>query len=658
MYTYLMMTTGPKVGASVLLHETFEPIRLGRQGDCQLQLEDPLCSRHHAEIWYENGHWHVRDLSRNGTFVNGQRITQHVLRDGDTIRMGQIEFAFHESDQPPTTVERLELGGPPVTESPPEDEQTLQASLSGLSAAAADYKELNRLATRILQGIGHEVPDWEPLILEFMRNRLGAARAAWFEVDENFQLIPRKLEPPRQPRPELSASLKYLLLSEGRAVWTSHQSPTDARRAAQHPHGTSDALWAPLALHGEIVGVLYAGLEIGLFRQSHFDLILALAVLASEALRLEVDSLASAAAQRLDVPLAAWPDQLPGTSPAVERLRSQLADAAQKPVVALRGEPGCELPVAVKLLHASRRASGAPLLVVSAAALNAAAGDDSLAAPKSASTTWQAPALTPVMAQQVQQRLATAQGTGVDPASRLFSRRLWRLLRRGRGSGAVLWLTQLERLTPAAQKRLLQVLHLVEQSPPASVPIEQQPLAPPEATAALTTPPRFWLALSTNAANPLPLLPELSAALTHRWIEVPPLRERTVDLEPWLDWCLTALRAELGRPQLFITPTARATLLARRWPGNVAEMQAVLKAAALRSEGDAVDVPHLDPAGTATEGPYDTLQWSTWEHRLIEAALHQSGGNIAEAARLLGIGRATLYRKLEAKDSPALDEDQ
>ena len=71
-----------------------------------------------------------------------------------------------------------------------------------------------------------------------------------------------------------------------------------------------------------------------------------------------------------------------------------------------------------------------------------------------------------------------------------------------------------------------------------------------------------------------------------------------------------------------------------------------------------MDVPHLDPAGTATEGPYDTLQWSTWEHRLIEAALHQSGGNIAEAARLLGIGRATLYRKLEAKDSPALDEDQ
>lgn len=657
MYTYLMMTSGPKVGVSVLLRETFEPIRIGRQGDCQLQLEDPLCSRHHAEIWFQDGHWYLRDLSRNGTFVNGLRITEQVLSDGDTVRMGQIEFSFHESDQPPTTVERLELGGPPPVESPQEDEQTLQASLSGLSAAALDYKELNRLAARILQGIGHEVPDWEPLALEFMRSRLGAARAAWFEVDENFQLIPRKLDPPRQPRPELSASLKYLLLSEGRAVWTSHQSPTDARRAAQRSHGTSDALWAPLALHGEIVGVLYAALEIGQFRQSHFDLILALAVMASEALRLEVESLAAAATQRANIALAAWPDQLPGTSPAMERLRSVLADATHKPVVALRGEPGCELPVAVKLLHASRRASGAPLLVVSADALNPAAADESSSPVKPNAPTRQAPALTPSLAQQAQQQVARPRGAGVEANTLLFSRRLWRLLRRGRGSGAVVWLTNLQKLSPAAQKRLLQVLHLAERSP-ASVPIEQTPLAPPEAASAITTPPRFWLAVSVDSADQLPLLPELAAALAPHWIEVPSLRERTADLEPWLECCLTALREELGQPQLFVTPAARATLLAQSWPGNVAQLQAVLKAAALRSEGDAVDVPHLDPSSSPTEGLYDTLQWSTWEHRLIDAALHQSGGNIAEAARLLGIGRATLYRKLEAKDSPALDDDQ
>src|SRR5690606_7434054 len=112
------------------------------------------------------------------------------------------------------------------------------------------------------------------------------------------------------------------------------------------------ALWAPIAMHGEIIGVLYAGVEIGQFRQSHFDLMAALARLVSESLRLDVENLAFQASQSSDIALAAWPDQLPGTSRASERLRSHLTDATMQPVVALRGEPGLELPTAVKLLHA------------------------------------------------------------------------------------------------------------------------------------------------------------------------------------------------------------------------------------------------------------------------------------------------------------------
>ncbi len=665
MYTYLTMISGPKVGASVLLHETAGRFRLGRQTDCAIQLEDPLCSRHHAEIWFDSGHWHIRDLSRNGTFVADQRITEHTLRDGEVIRMGKLEFAFHQSDQPPTTVEKLELGRSttPVLDLDREDEQTLQASLSSLSMAALDYKELNRLASHILPRIGNEVPDWEHLVLEFIRARLGAARAAWVEVGENFQLIPRRLDPLRQSLPELSTSLKYLLLSDGRVVWASRQSPADARtprRAAG-----SDALWAPIAMHGEIIGVLYAGVEIGQFRQSHFDLMAALARLVSESLRLDVENLAFQASQSSDIALAAWPDQLPGTSRASERLRSHLTDATMQPVVALRGEPGLELPTAVKLLHAGRRASGVPLLVVSAEALNAALRDEAAPAAHAAVTAGGAAA-----SLSLQQNadipspgaLGTAAGPAMgegSPPSLLFSRRLWWLLERGRGSGAVLWLTHLQRLSPGAQKRLAQVLHRAEELPPASVPIEQQPLAPVEPTAGVAEPARFWLALSLEApaSHELPLIPELVAALEDAWITIPPLRERTEDLEPWLDQCLERLRHELGRPRLFLNPAARAALLARHWPGNVAELQSVVRVAALRCGGDAVDVAHLDPSGATAQTPYDTLQWSTWERRLVDAALHQSGGNIAEAARLLGIGRATLYRKLESRDGSAAEDD-
>ena len=48
----------------------------------------------------QNGAWRVRDAgSRNGTFVNGQKIDEAVMADGHYLRVGSTEFAFHESEQ-------------------------------------------------------------------------------------------------------------------------------------------------------------------------------------------------------------------------------------------------------------------------------------------------------------------------------------------------------------------------------------------------------------------------------------------------------------------------------------------------------------------------------------------------------------------------------
>jgi Nif-specific regulatory protein len=48
----------------------------------------------------------------------------------------------------------------------------------------------------------------------------------------------------------------------------------------------------------------------------------------------------------------------------------------------------------------------------------------------------------------------------------------------------------------------------------------------------------------------------------------------------------------------------------------------------------------------------DTLRIEDWERKLVTEALQRSGGNVPEAAKLLGIGRATLYRKIEQYDIP------
>jgi hypothetical protein len=75
-----------------------EPALIGRLPDCAVALTDPQVSRHHAEIRYDERGYHVVDLdSMNGIEVNGVRVRDHLLRDGDVIRVGATEMRYEES---------------------------------------------------------------------------------------------------------------------------------------------------------------------------------------------------------------------------------------------------------------------------------------------------------------------------------------------------------------------------------------------------------------------------------------------------------------------------------------------------------------------------------------------------------------------------------
>jgi hypothetical protein len=70
-------------------------VRIGRQADNDLVVTDPGVSRHHAEVTSERGTCALRDLgSTNGTLVNGTRVSEHVLRDGDRVQIGSSVIEF------------------------------------------------------------------------------------------------------------------------------------------------------------------------------------------------------------------------------------------------------------------------------------------------------------------------------------------------------------------------------------------------------------------------------------------------------------------------------------------------------------------------------------------------------------------------------------
>jgi DNA-binding NtrC family response regulator len=103
-----------------------------------------------------------------------------------------------------------------------------------------------------------------------------------------------------------------------------------------------------------------------------------------------------------------------------------------------------------------------------------------------------------------------------------------------------------------------------------------------------------------------------------------------------------------------IAPDTLARLTAHSWPGNVRELQNVIERAFALSAADTISVEDLPPAlagvgfaapTLAADGELPTLQQA--ERRLITEALRKSGGNKNEAARLLGIDRQRLYRKIE-----------
>jgi DNA-binding SARP family transcriptional activator len=81
-------------------------LTIGRQaGNDIVLLADMRASRHHAEIQERDGEWIIRDLrSRNGTILNGQRITESILRAGDEIRIGSSVFRFVVDHDPMATM--------------------------------------------------------------------------------------------------------------------------------------------------------------------------------------------------------------------------------------------------------------------------------------------------------------------------------------------------------------------------------------------------------------------------------------------------------------------------------------------------------------------------------------------------------------------------
>src|SRR6266446_2515680 len=159
-------------------------------------------------------------------------------------------------------------------------------------------------------------------------------------------------------------------------------------------------------------------------------------------------------------------------------------------------------------------------------------------------------------------------------------------------------------------------------------------------------------------------------------ITLPPLRERPEDIHPLVIYFLEHYKQKTGRFISGISKTALQALMTYEWPGNVRELENAIERAVIIASGRQIELEDLpeaigktvlqdrdrikvERAKAASEGRTTTFEVTVpssmdeIERAAIEATLDYTRGDKSHAARALGIGRKTLYRKLEQYNGKA-----
>ena len=139
-------------------------------------------------------------------------------------------------------------------------------------------------------------------------------------------------------------------------------------------------------------------------------------------------------------------------------------------------------------------------------------------------------------------------------------------------------------------------------------------------------------------------------------LELPPLRARGGDVLLLAQHFLAKLAAQTGKRVVGLSPEAAERLLAYAWPGNVRELQNCMERAVALTQFERVAVDDLPEkirayrrshVLVASDDPSELVSLDEVERRYILRVMEAVGGNKTLAAQVLGIGRKTLYRKLE-----------
>jgi transcriptional regulator with GAF, ATPase, and Fis domain len=598
---YLLMNAGLRAGSRYRLEESGQN-HLGRDWDCRVVLNDPQCSRVHASIYMQEGAWWIRDnASSNGTYVNGQRIDEAQLAEGHQVQLGSSRFTFctsHGSDAAADASDEQATHQTLILDERFNSSETGQYTLEFLSEqrSGGDFFFLFQLSVKLLSV---DKPDEVvSLCVSRLLERTEASVAGFMWLTDRGQLQPRVVFPVDESgKLTLDDKLTKRVVEHKHLIRVEHGT-------GESDTGFADSLCLPLIKDEEVVGALHLYRQNSSFNDDQVKLASSVANIMIRSLqRANRQATIEADRQRLAF-ASADSNELIGQSEPMQTLKSKIRRVARASgCVLIRGESGSGKELVSRALHRSSNRADRPMLSVNCAAIPRDLMESQLFGHKKGAFTS-----------------ADSDHIGWFQQADL----------------GTLFLDEVGELTLEGQAKLLRIL-------------EGHPFLPVGGSQELTVDVRVICATNRDLhefVKEKKFREDLYYRLSVFELVIPPLRDRGGDLRLLIDHFLQHFRQQHGRPNLQLSDEALARMLSFQWPGNVRQLRNVIDSAVVMAETDEISIDDLGIRENLA-GDLESLKIDYWERKLIKEALVRSGNNVPRAADLLGISRATLYRKID-----------
>lgn len=622
---------------------------IGRDASNRIILREEKCSRRQCELSCDAEQWMVRDLnSRNGTRVNGDRIADRApMNDGDVIRIGEMELLFTTDISKPLDQAVLGLEFEPQVSDDTSDEtgpQILERKSNSrflteslIHSGGRDWSvrgafaALYQLVVRMVSATS--LRDLSETVLEQLLQSVNADIGAvlLFPPDVTDRTDPNGLRiisyraPDEAPYHKVSTALSRLALTEREAILALDLGKPSTENEFQtlNDMRAQSVICAPIREGDLIRGLLHLYSLDTVNSLDAEKLEYALAVADQFAITLpnlsEKDHLTGELERAFDANrslrrLLEIESDLIGNSRSMQSLRDTIARVASSDATSLvRGESGVGKELVARAIHFNSNRREKPFVCMNCAALTESLLESELFGHERGSFTG-------ATDKKIGKFEQADQGT--------------------------LFLDEVGEMPLSIQAKFLRVL-------------EGHPFERVGGNTSINVDVRVVAATNRDleaAVEDGDFRKDLFFRLQILELEAPPLREHSSDVPALANHFLERCCLRIGHPKLTLSKAAIKKLTRHEWPGNVRELRNVIERAVVLCDGAEIleqDIRLMstaEPRAWLAEDPmlrYEPVALEDIESKHISRTLKWTDWNKREAARILGINRSTLDRKLE-----------